>query len=111
MDISTTQHKRCDLVTVSGRVDSGSSPKLVETFNAIIEAGRFNIVFDMQDVEYVSSAGLRAMIDAQKTCKRWARGELVLCNVSPEAYEVLDLVGFVPLFRFCNDVTEAVGSF
>ena len=111
MEVTTSQHKHCDVVQARGRVDSQSAPNLGEVFDAIIEAGRFTIVFDMSDIEYVSSAGLRVMIDAQKTCKRWNRGEMVLAGVPKPVYEVLDLVGFVPLFRFFEDVTAAVGSF
>jgi anti-sigma B factor antagonist len=51
------------------------------------------------------------LINVQKTCKRWNRGELVLANVSQRIQETLDLAGFVPLFRFSDDVLEAVGSF
>jgi anti-sigma B factor antagonist len=111
VEVSTTQFKRCDVVKASGRIDSHSAPQLADAFNAIIEANRFKIVFDMADVEYISSAGLRAVVDTQKTCKRWNRGELVLAGVPPQIREVLDLVGFVPLFRFGEDATSAVGSF
>ena len=111
MEAATTQFKHCDLVKANGRVDSQSAPRLGEVFDAIIEAGRFKIVFDMSAVDYVSSAGLRVLIDAQKTCKRWGRGEVVLAAVPKQVHEVLELVGFVPLFRFSDDATTAVGSF
>ena len=65
----------------------------------------------MSGVSYVSSAALRVMINAQKTCKRWNRGEVVLASVPEPIYDALNLVGFVPLFRRFDDVTEAVGSF
>jgi anti-sigma B factor antagonist len=65
----------------------------------------------MSGVEYISSAGLRVMINVQKTCKRWNRGELVLANVPERIYGALSLTGFVPLFRILDNVTEAVGSF
>jgi anti-sigma B factor antagonist len=111
MEVTTSQYKHCDVVQARGRVDSQSAPSLGEVFDAIIEAGRFTIVFDMSGVEYLSSAGLRVIIDAQKTCKRWNRGEMVLAGVPKQVYEVLELVGFVPLFRFFDDATAAVGSF
>lgn len=111
MDVITSQFKRCDLVRVTGRIDSYTAPRLAEAFDAINEAGRFKIVFDMSDVEYISSAGLRVMINTQKTCKRWNRGEMVLAGVPQRIHGALDLTGFVPLFKFFDDVTEAVGSF
>ncbi len=111
MEITTTQLKRCDLVKATGRIDSHTAPQLAEAFNAINEADRFKIAFDMSGVDYISSAGLRVMIDVQKTCKRWNRGEMVLASAPQRIYEALDLAGFVPLFKFFDDVIEAVGSF
>jgi anti-anti-sigma factor len=111
VDVTTTQYKRSDLVKASGRIDSQTAPQLAEAFDAIMDAGRYRIVFDMSDVGFVSSAGLRVMIDVQKKCKRWNRGEIVLVGVSPEVRSAMDLVGFVPLFRFFDDETTAVGSF
>jgi len=111
MEVTTKQFKRCDLVKTSGRIDSQTAPQLADAFNAIMEAGRFRIVFDMSGTDFVSSAGLRVMIATQKTCKRWNRGELVLSDVPERINEALDLAGFVPLFKFFEDETTAVGSF
>lgn len=111
MDVTTTEFKRSDLVKAGGRIDSQTAPQLAESFEAVMDAGRYQIVFDMADVTFVSSAGLRVMIDVQKKCKRWNRGELVLVSVSPEVRSAMDLVGFVPLFQFFDDATTAVGSF
>ncbi len=111
MEVSTKQFKRCDLVEASGRVDGKNAPKLAEAFEAIINDGRFRIVFDMNKVDFFSSAGLHVIIDAQKTCKRWNRGEVVLASVPPHIYEVLDMVGFVPLFKFYDNAIDAVASF
>ncbi len=110
MEITHTQYKKCDLVKVSGRVDSATAPKLAETLEAITNDGRFKIVLDMTEVEYMSSAGLRVLISTQKTCKRYNRGEIVLAVVPQRVYDALDLAGFVPLFKFYDDVTSAVGD-
>jgi anti-sigma B factor antagonist len=111
LEVTTNQFKRCDVVKANGRVDSGTAPELADAFNAIIEAGRYNIVFDMAGLDYISSAGLRVMINTQKTCKRWNRGEVILTNVPEKIYGALNLAGFVPLFKIYQDVTQAVGSF
>jgi anti-sigma B factor antagonist len=111
MELTTEQLKRCDLVKVAGRIDSQAAPQLAEALNAITEAGRFRIVFDMSDVDFISSAGLRVLIDVQKTCKRWNRGQVVLAAMTERIYETLDLVGFVPLFNIFDDLLHAVGSF
>ena len=111
MEITTSQHRRCDVVKADGRINSQTAPELAEAFQSITDAGRFRIVFDMTDVAFISSAGLRVMIELQKRCKRWNRGELVLACVPQRIYETLDLAGFIPLFRFYDQVVDAVGSF
>ncbi len=111
LEVTTKQFKRCDLVKATGRVDSNTAPQLAEAFDAINDAGRFKIVFDMSEVEYISSAGLRVMINVQKTCKRWNRGEMVLAGVPERIYGALNLAGFVPLFSIYDDTAEAVGRF
>jgi anti-sigma B factor antagonist len=111
MEISTTQYKRCDVVKAAGRVDSNTAPSLAEALNAITEAARFKIVFDMKDVNFVSSKGWWVLIDTQKKCKRYKRGELVLVNICKEIQDSLNLVGLGTYFKIFDDVTDAVGSF
>ena len=111
MEVITKEFKRCDLVKAVGRIDSNTAPRLAEAFAAINEADHYRIVFDMSDVDFISSAGLRVLINTQKTCKRWNRGELVLACVPERVHAALELAGFVPLFKFYEDVVEAVGGF
>ena len=111
MEVTTQELKRCDVVKATGRIDSNTAPHLAEVFDAINEAGRFRIVCDLSEVDFISSAGLRVLINVQKTCKRWNRGQLVLAGVPKRIYEALDLAGFVPLFKITENVVEAVGGF
>lgn len=111
MEVVTEQFKHCDLVTATGRVDSYTAPRLAEAIDEVINAGRFKIVLDMSGIDYMSSAGLRVLISTQKVCKRYNRGEVILSAVPRRIYEALDLAGFVPLFKFFDDTTAAVGYF
>jgi len=111
MEITSNLFKHCDLVKVAGRIDSGSAPQFAEALNAIMDAGRFRIVVDLGEVNFMSSAGLRVLVNAQKTCKRYNRGEVVLSDVPANILAALDLAGFVPLFKIFDDITTAVGYF
>lgn len=110
MEVTITEYKNCDLLKATGRIDSQTAPQLSEAMDSITEAGRYKIVFDLGDVEYMSSAGLRVLISTQKTCKRYNRGELILACLPERVYNALDLAGFVQLFRVYDDLTEAVAS-
>jgi anti-sigma B factor antagonist len=111
MDIQTTQLKHCNLVKVGGRIDSYTAPQLASAFDEILAARRYKIVCDMSEVNYMTSAGLRVLINVQKTCKRYNRGEIVLVNVAKRVYDSFELSGFVPLFEFFQDPLLAVGHF
>lgn len=111
MEVTTQQFKHCDLVTLTGRVDSSTAPKLSEAFDLILKDGRFKIVVDMASLEYMSSAGFRALLAAQRNCKKFSRGEVVLTNVPANIRSALELAGFTTLFQIFPDVTSAVGYF
>jgi anti-sigma B factor antagonist len=110
MDISVTPFKNSDLVKAKGRVDSYTAPQLADAMNQITDAGRYKLIFDMGDLDFLSSAGLRVLINTQKTCKRYNRGELVLVSIPENIYAALDLAGFIPLFKIYDDVLTAVGN-
>ena len=86
METTTREFKRCAVVEVSGRVDSATAPDLAATLNELTEEGQYNLVLDMSDVDFISSAGLRVLIDTQKTCQRLNRGRLVLADVPQPIY-------------------------
>jgi anti-sigma B factor antagonist len=111
MQIKTTEYKRVDLVELAGRIDSNTASELEAAFEAITTQDRYRIVVDMQDLEYISSRGLRALISTLKTTRRWNRGDLRLCNVPERIAGVLDLAGLTPLFKTYDSAVDAVGSF
>lgn len=111
MEITHTEYKRCDLVKVVGRIDSGTAPKLAEEMNKITGSGHYKIVFDFTNLEFISSAGLRILIGTQKTCKRYNRGEVILANARPNIRAALDLAGLTSFFKSFDDVVSAVGYF
>ncbi|MDX1688775.1 MAG: STAS domain-containing protein [Candidatus Promineifilaceae bacterium] len=110
LEITTQEMKRVDLITVSGRVDSSTAPELEEALQERLNDGRHNLVLDLSDVNYLSSAGLRAMVSALRACKKKG-GDVRVANPSERVQEVLELAGLDALFESYDDVTLAVGSF
>lgn len=111
METKVTNFKHCDLVKVKGRVDSATAPQFTEVLQNITDKGHFKMVLDFSEIEFISSAGLRVLINTQKTCKRYNRGEVVLAHVPANIFAALDLSGFTALFQIFDDVTGAVGTF
>jgi anti-sigma B factor antagonist len=111
MEITNQEFKHCDLIKVKGRVDSSTAPEFTRALEKITNDGRFKIALDMSELEYMSSAGFRALLATQRNCKRYNRGELVLVNVPDRIREALELAGFTELFKTFDDPLEAVGNF
>jgi anti-sigma B factor antagonist len=111
MDFEIKEYKRSTMIYTSGRIDSYTAPEVEEALNQLIEKGQYNIIFDMRDVTFVSSAGWWALIRIQKEVKKMNRGELVLVKIDERIQESMDLVGIGPYFKVYNEMIDAVGSF
>jgi len=111
MEIQATPYKRCTLVKVTGRIDSDTSPTLKDTLQKITGEGIYKIVFDMSEIEFISSAGIWVLMETQKACKRWNRGEMVLTTPNENMERTLELSGAKHFFKVFDDITAGVGSF
>ncbi len=111
MEITTSQYKHCDVLKVTGRIDSATSPQLAEAIAKINDQGRYKLVIDFSDVSFISSAGLRVLIATLKNCRRYNRGDLLLSSLPENIHSVFDLAGFTTIFKIHDDVLSAVGSF
>ena len=111
MEITSQKFKHCDVLYINGKVDSFTAPDLIKAIESLTEAKRYKIVLDLSHLEYMSSAGFRALLLGQRNCKRYNRGEVVLASVPKKVMDALDLTGFTPLFKIFDDITPAVGNF
>lgn len=110
MDFEITEYKRSTVLYTNGRIDSYTAPELEEAMNQLIEKGQYNIIFDMRDVTFVSSAGWWALIRVQKEVKKMNRGELILVHMDERIRESMDLVGITPYFTVYDTLIDAVGN-
>jgi len=110
LKINVETLKRVDLIAANGRIDSNSAPQFDQVLKEIMGAGRHNLVLDLSNVNYMSSAGLRSLVAALRECKK-KRGDVRLSSPSERVSEVLELAGLDSLFQVFDDTTAAVGSF
>lgn len=112
MEIKTEVMKRTVLVTVSGEINSATAPELDQLLRDQIATGYKNLVVNLQDVSFMSSAGLQALIGAQMKVRRMVpAGNVALAEVPPRLKETFELVGFHHIFTLYDSNVEAVGSF
>ena len=111
MEIRTEGFKRCELVTVSGRLDSSTSPEFEQVLLELINAKR-PVIVNMRDVEILHSSGLKALLAALMRGRRILPAcEVVISEVTPEIQDKFNLVGLDRLFKFYDSDVEAIGRF
>ena len=76
---------------LEGRLDTITSPELEEELKASLENAQA-LVLDFEKLEYISSAGLRVLLSAQKTMAK--RGEMKLTHVNETVMEIFEVTGF-----------------
>ena len=94
MQINKNQEGGKLVLAPIGRVDTITSPELEA---AVVTDGIDELVFDLAQVDYISSAGLRVLLAAQK---RMAGKSMKIANVKPAVKEVFDITGFSDIFTF-----------
>ena len=82
------------VVALAGRLDTVTAPALEKTVSCDIE-GTQNLVLDFKKLEYISSAGLRVLLGAQKKMQKI--GSMKLTGVCEDVMEVLEMTGFADI--------------
>jgi anti-sigma B factor antagonist len=110
LNISTENYKRAAVITVSGRVDSSNAAEFDAALKNALAEGHHNLVIELSGVNYMSSAGLRAIVAAHRESHKKG-GDVCLASPSERVAEVLSLAGLQSVFTVYPDTLAAVGSF
>lgn len=91
MTINKEQKDTLLTIIVEGRLDTVTAPELDNELKSSLE-GVTELVFDFTKLEYISSAGLRVILSAQKQMNK--QGSMKVVNVGSEIREIFDVTGF-----------------
>ena len=94
LDIKKTIEGKKALLELSGRIDSNTAVELEQAVKASIE-GVTELTLDMKETEYISSAGLRVLLAAQKQMNK--QGKMKVLNVNETVMEVFEITGFADI--------------
>ena len=94
MNIEIKRNSEEIIMEVVGRLDTTTAPTLEKTINENINDTK-NLVLDFKELKYISSAGLRVLLSAQKKMKNI--GSMKLINVCVEIMEIFEMTGFADI--------------
>ena len=94
MTIEIKRNAEETIIKIVGRLDTTTAPALDKTINDDI-ADVKNLVLDVKELEYISSAGLRVLLGAQKKMQKI--GSMKVTNVCEEVMEVFEMTGFADI--------------
>ena len=94
MKIEKTVNGSAAVLRISGMLDTETAPELETLLDGGI-AGINDLTFDFEDLEYVSSAGLRVILKAQKMMN--AAGKMKVIHVNESVMEIFDITGFTSI--------------
>jgi len=109
MEINTKRQGPISVVALKGRLDVLTSKNLKDAILVEIDAGVTHLVLDFTRLEYVSSAGLRVLLEARKLLKP-KDGTVALSGVQSFIMTILNSTGFDTLFSVYPTSEDAVGS-
>jgi anti-sigma B factor antagonist len=109
MQIYTSKEKESLVMEVQGRLDAVTSGKLEEEGQSWIDRGEKALVMDLGGVDYISSAGLRAILILARKLNG-SGGQIRFCCLKGMVQEVFSISGFNSLFPVFPSLTEALGN-
>ncbi|MDD9266824.1 STAS domain-containing protein [Paenibacillus sp. GCM10023248] len=109
MNITEQLQGEIVLLGISGRLDANTSGSLEAAFAKLTQQGNGKFVFDLQGLEYVSSAGLRSLLSAAKMTKVIG-GKLALARMNEHVKEVFDMSGFSSIFAIYATEADAIDA-
>lgn len=94
MKLTKTTEETVLNLAIEGRIDTTTAPQLEAELKSSV-SGVTELYLDFAGVEYISSAGLRVLLSAQKVMNR--QGKMVIKNVNETVMDVFDVTGFVDI--------------
>lgn len=107
MEIIEKRQNDYTVFKLTGRLDSNTSLGFEKKLFDAIESGAHQMILDFEDLDYISSAGLRVILKATKNLKN-TDGRLVLCAMQDYVKEVFEISGFDSFLPIVKSVDDAV---
>ncbi len=109
MEILKRKIKEALVISLQGRLDAVTTPVLEKDLTELVAGGERFLVLDLGAVEYISSAGLRAILAVTKKLRE-KQGRLLLASLKSVVREVFEISGFSSIIPIFQSVDAAISS-
>jgi anti-anti-sigma factor len=96
------------VLEVHGRIDSTTAQEFSERLIALVQAGQSAIVVDLKNIAYISSAGFRVLLTANRIAAE-KHSRLALCGVIGEVRRLFEIGDFTERFVICHTPADGIG--
>jgi anti-anti-sigma factor len=107
MEIKEEKRGDVKIVGLRGRLDAETSPGAEKRLMNLMDQGERRLVFDFSELTYISSSGLRLLIEVARNLQKTG-GKLALAALSDHVLEIIKIAGFTSIFSIYPTCDEAV---
>ena len=94
------------VIMPNGRLDTNNYTEASRLVSEQIKSGENLVIFDFSKTDYISSSGLRVILQAAKLVH--GTGSVALCNANEQIHEVLTISGFLDIIKYCDNLQDAI---
>ncbi len=110
MQITETNMGDVTVLAFSGKLDTHTSQDAQDRVTALLDSGAIKVLFDLKELNYISSIGFRVLLMAAKQLQRDG-GAMRICNITGNVKEVFDISGFAAIFDIYDNEGAALSDF
>ena len=109
-EVSKSENGDVSILYLKGYLDAHTAPDLETEFKKLVDAKKYNIIVNFQDLSYISSAGLGVFMGFIEDIRKNG-GDIKLSDMKPKIYRVFDLLGFPTLYDILDEEAKALEKF
>jgi len=110
MEINIREVNSVSVVEFTGNLDTNTAPGAENQINGLLDSGASKILVNFENLNYISSAGLRVLLATAKKMMA-SGGSLKICSLNSTVQEVFDISGFSTILSLAANEAEALEAF
>ena len=110
MDVTVKEVNEVNVMSFEGNLDTNTAPQAQAQIDELIDGGSSKILINFDNLNYISSAGLRVLLATAKKLKATS-GDLKICGLNKTVQEVFDISGFSSILSVVATEEDALAAF